>query len=67
MSFGALMPFGFWVFALFGVCFAMDRPPPPVLLGFVGLLFLDLGGLVFICKLLGHFTCIALLDSVSLL
>ena len=65
MSFGALMPFGFWVFALFGVCFAMDRPA--LLLGFFGVLFLDLGVFVFICKSLDHFTCIALLDFVFLL
>ena len=43
MSFGALMLFGFWVFALFGVCFAMDRPRA---FGFCWFVFLDLGVLL---------------------
>ena len=38
-----------------------------MLLGFVGVLFLDLGVFVFVCKLLDHFTCIAFLDFVFLL
>ena len=51
-------------FALFGVCFALDRPRA---FGFCWFVFLDLGVFVFVCKLLDHFTCIAFLDFVFLL